>query len=54
MEQLTLLLILCSCIYKGNIVSLIYMPLIFMYLQIKNKGKGMLIMSVTFGLTLAI
>jgi len=51
-EQLSLLLILLSCIIKTNVISVIYLSLLLTFLFIKNKPTGMLIMSVTFSIML--
>lgn len=54
MEQISLQLLLFSCANKSNIVSVLYLGLLLMFLLIKNKTTGMLYMSYTFGITLAI
>lgn len=53
MEQISLLLLLLSCTFKANIISIIYLSILLTFLLIKNKTTGMLIMSFTFGITLA-
>ena len=54
LEQLSLLLLLISCAIKNNIFSIIYLVILLIFLKIKNKTTGMLIMSYTFAFTLAI
>ena len=53
-EQLSLLLLLLSCVYKANIVSIVYLTILLIFLRIKDKTKGMLIMAYTFGIAVAI
>lgn len=45
---------LFSCANKSNIVSVLYLGLLLTFLLIKNKTTGMLYMSYTFGITLAL
>jgi len=53
MEQLSLFLLLLSAAYKSNLVSILYMFILFSFLMIKNKTTGMLIMTIAFGVILA-
>lgn len=54
MEQLSLQLLLFSCANKSNLVSVLYLGLLLAFLRVKNKTTGMLYMSYTFGVTLAL
>ena len=49
LEQISLLLLLLSCSVKSNVISILYLGLLLYFLLIKNKTKGMLVMSYTFG-----
>jgi hypothetical protein len=53
MEQLSLFLLLLSAAYKSNLVSILYMFILFAFLMIRNKTTGMLIMTIAFGIILA-
>lgn len=54
MEQTSLLLLLLSCSIKSNVISVLYLFVLLSFLLIKNKTKGMLVMTYTFGLTLGV
>ena len=54
MEQTSLLLLLLSCANKSNIISILYLFVLLTFLLIKNKTTGMLIMSYSFGVLLAL
>jgi len=51
-EQLSLLLLLLSCVVKTNVISVLYLFLLLIFLFIRNKPTGMLIMSITFSVLL--
>jgi hypothetical protein len=52
MEQMSLFLLLLSAAFKSNLVSIIYMFILLAFLLIKNKTKGMQIMTIAFGFIL--
>jgi hypothetical protein len=54
MEQLSLFLLLLSAAYKSNLISILYMGILLSFLMIKNKTTGMLIMTIAFGVILAL
>ena len=53
-EQMSLLFLLLSCCAKCNIVSFFYLFVVFMFLRIENKTKGMLYMTYIIGLSLSL
>ena len=54
LEQISLLLLLLSCSVKCNVVSFIYLFVVFMFLRIANKPKGMLYMTYIIGTSLCL
>lgn len=53
-EQITLLLLLLSCAYKCNIISILYMISLLFFLIKKDKTRNMIILTHVFGYLIAI
>lgn len=49
LEQFCLMLLLVSCAYKSNIVSLVYLLFMFIYINLKNKTTGIIILVYILG-----